>query len=342
MRLREYVYTSGALTILLVALTGCGGGSSDDSSDGNGSLTLGLVDGPVEGAEQVVVAFTGIELKPDNGPPMEPIPMDESACDDFDSATGTCSINLLDLVGTDRRVVFSESLPAGHYQWVRLLVNAERNVMDSYLVTLDGRMCSLYIPSGSETGLKIVSGVTVTANGVSDYTLDFDVRKSITNPPGLSDPDQQCADNYVLKPAIRIVDTTEVGTVAGTVDDSVLAADESCTLDELGRYDNVAVYVFDDEAGTAVADDLDGDDGDPLTSASVVWNDEEQGYTYEVGFLLAPGAYHLGLTCTADLDDAAIDDYDPAMPDASDFRFVTEQSIAVEVDTTADGSFSGT
>jgi len=125
MRLREYVYTSGALTILLVALTGCGGGSSDDSSDGNGSLTLGLVDGPVEGAEQVVVAFTGIELKPDNGPPMEPIPMDESACDDFDSATGTCSINLLDLVGTDRRVVFSESLPAGHYQWVRLLVNAE-------------------------------------------------------------------------------------------------------------------------------------------------------------------------------------------------------------------------
>jgi hypothetical protein len=342
MRLREYVYTSGALTILLVALTGCGGGSSDDSSDGNGSLTLGLVDGPVEGAEQVVVAFTGIELKPDNGPPMEPIPMDESACDDFDSATGTCSINLLDLVGTDRRVVFSESLPAGHYQWVRLLVNAERNVMDSYLVTLDGRMCSLYIPSGSETGLKIVSGVTVTANGVSDYTLDFDVRKSITNPPGLSDPDQQCADNYVLKPAIRIVDSTEVGTVAGTVDDSVLAADESCTLDELGRYRNVAVYVFDDEAGTAVADDLDGDDGDPLTSASVVWNDEEQGYTYEVGFLLAPGAYHLGLTCTADLDDAAIDDYDPAMPDASDFRFVTEQSIAVEVDTTADGSFSGT
>ena len=342
MRVPKYVYTSGALTILLVALTGCGGGSSDGSSDGNGSLTLGLVDGPVDGAEQVVIAFTGIELKPDNGPPMDPIPMDESACDDFDSATGTCSINLLDLVGTDRRVVFSEAVPAGHYQWVRLLVNAERNVMDSYLVTLDGRMCSIYIPSGSETGLKIVSGITVTTNGVSDYTLDFDVRKSITNPPGLSDPDAQCADNYVLKPAIRIVDSTEIGVVAGTVDESVLGADESCTLDEFGRYPNVAVYVFDDEAGTAVADDLDGDDGDPITSASVVWNDEEEAYTYEVGFLLAPSTYHLGLTCTADLDDAAVDDYDPAMPDAGDFRFVAEQSIAVETDTTADGSFSGT
>jgi hypothetical protein len=344
MRGRKYVQTISALSIVLVALAGCGGGGDSDSgasSDGNGTLTLGLIDGPVEGAEQVVVAFTGIELKPDNGPPMDPIPMDESACDDFDSATGTCSINLLDLVGTDRRVVFSESLPSGHYQWVRLLVNAERNAMESYLVTLDGRMCSLYIPSGSETGLKIVSGITVTANGVSDYTLDFDVRKSVTNPPGLSDPDAQCTDNYVLKPAIRIVDSTEVGAIAGSVDESVLGADESCTLDEFGRYPNVAVYVFDDEAGTAVTDDLDGDDGDPLTSASVVWNEDEEAYTYEVGFLLAPSTYLLGLTCTADIDDAAVDDYDPETPDAGEFRFIAEQSIAVEPAATADGSFGG-
>jgi hypothetical protein len=344
MRSQQYVRAIGVTAMMLLPLAGCSGGGDDSSelNDGNGTLTLGLVDGPVEGAEQVVVAFAGIELKPDGGPPMDPIPMDASACDDFDSATGTCSIDLLDLVGTDRRVVFSASLPAGHYQWLRLLVNAERNIMDSYLVTLDGRMCSLYIPSGSETGLKIVSGLTVTTNGVSDYTLDFDVRKSITNPPGLSDPDQQCADNYVLKPAIRIVDTTEVGAIAGTVDETVLAADESCTLDELGRYDNVAVYVYDDASGTAVADDLDGDDGDPLTSASVVWNDGEQAYTYEVGFLLAPSGYHLALTCTADLDDAAIDDYDPTEPDAGAFRFVAEQSIDVAVDAAADGSFTGT
>ena len=48
MRLRKYVYMSGALTILLVA-SGCSGGDgSSDGSDGNGNLTLGLVDGPVE------------------------------------------------------------------------------------------------------------------------------------------------------------------------------------------------------------------------------------------------------------------------------------------------------
>jgi hypothetical protein len=321
-------------------LFGCGGGGGGDDAPTTGTLTLGLTDGPVDSALEVVVAFTGIELKPTGGPPMDPIPMDAAACDDFDEATGTCSINLLDLVGTQRRVVFSEGLPAGDYQWIRLLVDAERDAMTSYIRTMDGRMCSLWIPSGSETGLKIVSGITVTANGVSDYTLDFDVRKSITNPPGQSNPDQQCADNYVLKPAIRIVDSTEVGAIAGTVDESLLSGDEHCVLDESGRYEHVAVYVFDDPDGATVGDDLDGDEGDALTSASVAWNDEAQAYAYEVGFLLAPASYHLGLTCTADVDDAAVDDYDPASQEDQAFGFVAERDIGVSVNETADGAFS--
>ena len=266
--------------------------------------------------------------------------MDESACDDFDAATGTCSINLLDLVGTQRRVVFSENLPAGDYEWVRLHVNAERDGMQSYLRTLDGMMCSLYVPSGSESGLKIHNGITVTANGVSDYTLEFDVRKSITNPPGLSDPVAMCGENYLLKPSIRIVDSTEVGAVAGSVDEAVLTADASCEVDDTsGRYTHVAVYVFDDPDGTTVGDDIDGDAGDPLTSANVVWNDDEQAYTYEVGFLLAPATYHLALTCTADVDDPELDDYDAASQEEQAFSFVAERSVDVEVDETADGSF---
>src|SRR4029434_3406766 len=101
-----------------------------------------------------------------------------------DAATGTCSINLLDFVGAQRRVVFSEGLPAGDYEWIRLLVDAERDGMTSYLRTMDGRQCSLWIPSGSETGLKIVSRTSVTANAASDYPLDFSVAKSATTTPG--------------------------------------------------------------------------------------------------------------------------------------------------------------
>ena len=342
--IRERSARIAAVAALLAVVAGCssGGGGSN-----TGTLTLGLTDGPVEGANDVVIAFTGIQLKPSGGPAMDPIVMDAQSCDNFDAATGTCSINLLDLVGTKRRVVFSGKLPAGHYDWVRLMVAAERNVMDSYIDTLGGQQCSLYIPSGADTGLKIVSGITVTANGVSDYTLDFDVRKSITNPPGLAgaDPTLQCADNYVLSPAIRIVDT-QVGAIAGTVDaQQVLAKDMSCVQDNLGRYQNVAAYVFEDTPGF-MADDIDGDDPkaddgglDPIATASVKWDDAQQTYAYEVGYLLAPATYHVALTCTADADYTTTNDYDPANPDANTFKFVAEQAADVAVDQTADGSF---
>jgi hypothetical protein len=52
----------------------------------------------------------------------------------------------------------------------------------------------LLVPSGSETGLKLVSGFTVPSNGVVDYTIDFDLRHAITCPTGQS---PAC----ILKPA---------------------------------------------------------------------------------------------------------------------------------------------
>jgi len=325
-----------AVAALVIAAAGCSGGGGNDT----GTLNLALTDGPVDGADNVVIAFTGIQLKPSGGPAMDPIPMDPTSCDTWDAASGTCQIDLLDLVGTDRRQVFSRELPAGHYEWVRLLVTAERNTVDSY-INRNGMQCSLWIPSGNETGLKIVSGITVTANGVSDYTLDFDVRKSITNPPGLADTATDmdaCVEEYVLKPAIRIVDSTEVGHIAGTIDESLLAADARCD-DTSGRYENAVAYVFED-AMDYVADDLDDDDGDAITSATVAWDDVLMAYSYEVGYLLAPATYHVAVTCTADMDDPMTSQYDPTSADPQDFGFVAgaERTVDVLVDQTADGS----
>jgi hypothetical protein len=332
-----------AALVTMFMLAACGGG---DQTATTGQLRLALTDGPVEKATKLVVAFTGIELKPAGGPALDPVIMDEAVCDSFDAATGTCSIDLLTLAGMNRRVVFSGNLQAGNYEWLRLLVLAELNVMDSYIEFEDGSMCSLWIPSGAETGLKIVSGITVTANGVSDYTLDIDARKSVTGPPGLAtaSPGIQCQENYVLKPAIRIVDTTEVGSIAGTVEEALLESDDSCTVDEFGLYENIAVYVFENFDDMAVGDDIDEDatNPDPVTTASVVWNDDPaiQAYEYEAGFLLAPENYLAALTCTSDMDDIMVNDYDPASADAQDFSFVAEQTVTVEVGLTADGSFA--
>jgi hypothetical protein len=317
-----------------------------DTSDGTGSLTLGLTDGPVESANAVVVRFTGFELKrAGDKAPLDPIVFSEDSCNiEWDAATGTCSIDLLQLTGETRKVVFNGEIPAGKYEWVRLMVDADLNEMDSYIELDDGSMCSLWVPSGDETGLKIVSGITVTANGVSDYTLDFDVKSSITAPPGLAYPSAEaCAQNYILKPAIRIVDTTQTGTLSGTVATSLLESEASCEVAtegaNAGLYDNVAVYLFENFDGNAVADDIDqeGDNANPITTANVEY--DGAAYGYEVGYLLAPEDYLVALTCTAGVDEANLDEFDPSSSDQQSFSFIAEQDVTTVIGAPVDVSF---
>ncbi|MDX1482279.1 MAG: DUF4382 domain-containing protein [Woeseiaceae bacterium] len=339
-----------------LGLGGCGG--SGDGGAATGNLTIGLTDGPVEYAYSVVVEFTGIEIKPVGGPPEV-----YNECDGDPSTTNdVCTIDLLQYQGEERTIYFSDEVAAGDYEWIRLLVNAQPNTIDSYITFEEGgEMCSLFIPSGAQTGLKVQSPFTVTANGVTDYTLDFDVRKSITNPPGLAgEPSRAatCTDEYLMKPVIRIVDTTETGAISGVIDESLLqtevmnAAEEmvpACEQDEATmEYINAAVYVFwEDGAAPPAADDIDiGANGadlgglDPIATASVKYDSELPGYVYEVGYLLADETYRVALTCDADADMRDSDEFDPEDPDASAdvFRFLSERDdVIVTVNEAADG-----
>jgi hypothetical protein len=332
-----------AIATSLTLISGCGSESGGSAPDSTGELTLGLTDAPLESATRVVVAFTGVQLKPaGDAPPLDPIVFEETSCNDFDASTGTCSIDLLELTGATRKVVFNGNIPAGNYVWVRLMVDADPNEMDSYIELDDGGMCPIWVPSGDETGLKIVSGITVTANGVSDYTLDFDVRSSITVPPGLQFLSAEaCNQNYILKPAIRIVDTTQTGTIAGSVSETFMDDSESCVRDESSSlYETAAVYVFENFDGTAVTDDIDtSDNPNPITTASVVYDASTGTYEYEAAFLLAPEDYLVALTCTAGVDMPDSDEFDPTRGTSQDFEFVAEQVVTTVVDQTVVASF---
>lgn len=338
------ILSYGSLMFCLGAISACGGSSGDGDAAGTGRLTLGLTDAPIEQIASVTVAFMGIELKPaGDGPPLDPVIFDEDSCDDFNADSGTCSINLLALTGDVREVVFSDSVPAGEYNQVRLLVDADRNEIDSFIQFENGEMCPIWIPSGNQTGLKIVSGITVTANGVSDYTLDFDVRSSLTVPPGLAfETTAACTENYILKPAIRIIDSTETGTIAGTVSAALLDASADCELDESTQlHERAAVYVFENFDGLAEADDIDSatQNANPVTSASVIYDSETMTYTYEAGFLLAPEDYLLALTCTAGIDMPDTDEFDPSDDAAQDFSFIAERTVSTQAGQTVDASF---
>jgi len=265
------VAIAAACTALIV---GCGdGGGGATSAQATGRLTLGITDAPVDGATAVVVKFTAIELKPENGDAISI------------SLNPAPSIDLLDLAGGSSRELLSDrEVPAGHYQWVRLLVEAQQNTPSSYIDLADGQRFPLYVPSGSETGLKLIRGFTVAAGSVSDFTIDFDLRKSVIAPPGQ-------APNYMLKPVLRIVDNLRVGSLQGTVATALVPT--GCTPQ---------VYVF--TGAGVVPDDLDiaaAPDVDPLVSAPVTLDTASGEYRFRVAFLEA-GAYTAAFTCDAALD----------------------------------------
>jgi hypothetical protein len=75
-------------------------------------------------------------------------------------------------------------VPAGRYQSIRLLIEAQQNQPSSYIDFASGARYPLYVPSGSESGLKLIRGFTVAAGSNSNFTIDFDLRKSVIAPPG--------------------------------------------------------------------------------------------------------------------------------------------------------------
>ena len=296
-----------ALTLATAALAACGGDGG--SQEKTGFLTLGVTDAPVDHAEDVVVEFSGVELKPRGGPAF--------SIDFVDPANPTQplvkEIHLLDYQGEDRAVLLDgEEIPAGEYEWMRLKVNAEPNVVDSYIVLeTDGGQCELEIPSGAQTGLKMIRGFTVASGALTDFTIDFDLRKSVVAPPGQQTGEPLTCDGqaYFLKPVLRVVDNLQVGSITGVVDPALVAA--ACEADPADPNKAGNVYLFGpyeaaEQVPANVPDDVDGaeaDGADPIDTAIV---DPATG-AYTFGFVEADKKYALAYTCDEDASDVDAD-----------------------------------
>jgi hypothetical protein len=267
---------AGTTAITLLGLAGCGGSGSGTM------MSLSVADAPVDGAQKVVVVFSGVELVPGSGSPVTI---------NFASPK---TIDLLNDSGTASAVLFSQPIPPGNYGQIRLLVVADGDPSNSYLVLSDGSMHGLMVPSGAQTGLKLVSGFTVPDSGVVDYTIDFDLRQAIVCQPGLS---PQC----FLKPVERLVNNTTVGNIQGQVANTLVTT--GCTP---------GVYLY---AGTVTApEDMNsaapaGDTNQPIASKVPVATSTPP-YYYQFTFL-TPGSYTLAFTCQAAQDNPA--QADPAV-----------------------------
>jgi hypothetical protein len=106
----------------------------------------------------------------------------------IDLPTNSGVYNLLVLQnGIDTTLVKTSSLPAGKITQMRLLLGTHNTVM------VDSTIYNLTVPSGSETGIKLIGNLVVNPSQTLIVTLDFDANASVV----LS------GATYQLKPTIK-------------------------------------------------------------------------------------------------------------------------------------------
>ena len=264
--MRLGILVAGAVVLSVAACGGDGGGT--------GQMQLSVGDAPVDGAQAVVVKFTGVELTGNGG---NPVTINFSP---------PKTIDLLKDSGTASAVLFDQPIPAGKYGQIRLMVVADGDPSNSYIMLSDGTMHGLQVPSGSESGYKLVSGFTVPSGGVVDYTIDFDLRKDITCPTGQ-------APVCTLKPADRLVDNTTVGNIQGVIGNTLIP--NGC-MPGIYLYNGTVTAPEDMNSGASSSDA-----NQPLSSKVPVATSQPP-YYYQFTFL-PPGTYTVAFTCQAALDD---------------------------------------
>jgi len=293
-------FFKGALVVgCCVFAAACGGGGGQGDT---GRLSLSVTDAPVDDARSVVVQFRGVAFKREGEAPetvqnLDPTPRQ---IDLLQFQEGRAALLLDDV-----------TLLAGRYEWVRLIVDNEPNVRDSYLTLESGAECELRVPSGSESGLKLNRGFTLPADGSIALTIDFDLRQSIHAPPGQSGSGVDCTQGYLMRPTLRLVDDANVGAIAGRVDAALVTA--GC-LPKVYVFDGTGVTPDDIEEVTATTPDV-----DPLLVAGVNIVNGATQYAYRLAFVPA-GNYTVAFTCGDD---------DPTNDDT--LTFLPAQNVTVQI-----------
>jgi hypothetical protein len=258
-----------------IAVSAC---SDSTMVGGPAHLTVLLTDAPMDYIESAEVDIGAVILVPaDSG---AHITLSEDGTDG--------PVNLLELQDAATELLGEADIEAGAYSQLRLIVeSASVTLADGYEFTDGTTERDLFVPSGAQTGIKLLLGSAdggdegeplVIPPGETMLVVDFDVSQSFViqgnpeTPAGIH--------GMHFKPTLRVVVADVAGSIAGSV---------TTALDSTTRVDSLAVMA------TFAAD----------TATTRTRNDG----TYTLSFL-APGSYVVWVTpadTTLDVDpDSAV------------------------------------
>jgi hypothetical protein len=216
------------LSLTMVTLiSGCGGGSSSNSTVQTGTLALKLIDAPGDfeavyvTIKEVQVHMSGDEAEENNTTEGSSVAEDQNSSDSAGwrtVVTPNKTYDLLELQNGVEAVLGEENLTVGHYTQMRLILDTEPDDSNNtegeahpyanYVmvemnegtaedIILDS--VEIIIPSSLQTGIKLIKGFDIEANATTTLTLDFDAAKSISLKK----------DGYKMNPVIKIIQEEE-------------------------------------------------------------------------------------------------------------------------------------
>ncbi len=190
-------------------LVACGGGGSGGSSGGTGELSMSLTDTSLYQYQAVYVTIDKIKVHRDDGGGWKTV------------ASPLQTFNLLELVNGVREDLGLATLDVGHYTQMRLIIGdtpddslnifSQTHPFANYVILADGMdsIHELKVPSGPQTGVKLVNGFDINTNQTTELILDFDVSKSVIKAGS--------SGQWHLKPTIKVLDTLTHAIIDGTV-----------------------------------------------------------------------------------------------------------------------------
>ena len=167
---------------------------SDSTSPetGQGQIKITMVDAPAD-YDQVNIAVIRVEVHKAGS---------DSNSSWFTINNNAATYDLLTLRNGASVVLGNNTLDAGHYTQIRLIIGAGSNIV------VDGIVYPLEIPSGEQSGVKLNHQFEIQPGLLYELLLDFDAERSIV----LTGNGQ-----YKLKPVIRLMPIVISGTIRGNI-----------------------------------------------------------------------------------------------------------------------------
>ena len=181
--MKPRVWTALAAVSLMAALTSC---SSKPNTTALGHVDLRLTDAPADW-EAVNLVVTGVSIHRE-GSGWETLKQD------------TTTYDLLALRDGVFASLAAGDVPAGHYTQIRLAIGEGSNIISA------STAYPIEIPSGMQSGYKLVGEFDVPAGGAVELTLDFDAARSII---------ETGTGRFKLKPTVRVIVNDLIGQITG-------------------------------------------------------------------------------------------------------------------------------